>query len=57
MVGFLLMLIVHDNAVEFRYPRLIQPKAVGGGILDIFFALTSDRKELVTSCTYDVAVD
>ena len=43
--------IVPDKCVKFRDPRLnrsreIPPGAIGGGILTIFFALTSDRKQL-----------
>ena len=49
MSGMYVRLIVHDNDVKFRDPRLkrvreIPPKVVEVGIFDYFFAITSDRK-------------
>ena len=44
--------IIRDKHVKFRDPCLnrspeIQPEAVGCGIFDGFFAITSDQKQLV----------
>ena len=45
---------VPDKRVKICYPclnrsREIRPKAIGGGIYDSCFMITSDRKEIVTS--------
>ena len=46
--------IVLDKRVKFRDPHLnhsqeIAPDAIGGGILDGLFEITSGRKKIVTS--------